>query len=218
MRAHKRGDVDERGFVFWQYGAHYPKGEFWTSPEKFVLKLEKQRLRKSEKYNREKENILGKNKKWRENNPEKLRTCVAKYYVENREKCVQDRRNHYKKNSAKYQAINCAYVKKRRKEDPLFALSLVYRNRLAVVFKGKGWKRPCPRAEMVGCSFEELKSHIERQFLPGMSWENRGMYGWHVDHIKPLSSAKTPDELLKLCHYSNLQPLWAFDNLSKGKK
>jgi hypothetical protein len=51
-----------------------------------------------------------------------------------------------------------------------------------------------------------------------MSWENHGMYGWHIDHIIPLASAKDEDEIYKLCHYTNLQPLWWFDNLSKGSK
>ena len=59
---------------------------------------------------------------------------------------------------------------------------------------------------------------MESQFTDGMTWDNWGKYGWHVDHKVPLSSAKTPDELIKLCHYTNLQPLWAKDNLSKGAK
>jgi hypothetical protein len=51
-----------------------------------------------------------------------------------------------------------------------------------------------------------------------MSWDNYGYYGWHIDHIIPLSSAKTKEEIYKLCHFKNLQPLWWTDNLSKGKK
>lgn len=51
-----------------------------------------------------------------------------------------------------------------------------------------------------------------------MNWDNRGLYGWHIDHIIPLSSAKTEEEVYKLCHYTNLQPLWAKENLSKGNK
>jgi len=51
-----------------------------------------------------------------------------------------------------------------------------------------------------------------------MNWKNHGKFGWHIDHIIPLSSAKTDEEVFKLCHYKNLQPLWAFENLSKGDK
>jgi hypothetical protein len=72
--------------------------------------------------------------------------------------------------------------------------------------------------DIVGCTPEFLKEHIEKQFKEGMSWDNYGFYGWHIDHIIPLSSAKTDEELYKLCHYSNLQPLWANENLSKGSK
>ena len=70
--------------------------------------------------------------------------------------------------------------------------------------------------DIVGCSPESLKEHLEKQFTNGMTWDNRSE--WHIDHIIPLSSAKTEEELYKLCHYSNLQPLWAGDNLSKGNK
>ena len=70
--------------------------------------------------------------------------------------------------------------------------------------------------DIVGCSPEFLKEHLEKQFISGMTWENRNE--WHIDHIIPLSSAKTEDELYKLCHYTNLQPLWAEDNLKKSNK
>ena len=63
---------------------------------------------------------------------------------------------------------------------------------------------------------EFLKEHLESQFIDGMGWDNR--VEWHIDHIIPLSSAKTEDELYRLCHYTNLQPLWAEDNLKKGNK
>lgn len=70
----------------------------------------------------------------------------------------------------------------------------------------------------MGCSSEFLKEYLEKQFTEKMSWENHGFYGWHIDHIVPLSSAKTEEEVYKLCHYTNLQPLWAEDNLKKGDK
>ena len=71
--------------------------------------------------------------------------------------------------------------------------------------------------DIVGCSPEFLKQHLEKQFTEGMSWELLGQH-IHIDHIIPLSSAKTEDELYKLCHYENLQPLWAEDNLKKSNK
>jgi len=70
--------------------------------------------------------------------------------------------------------------------------------------------------DIVGCTPQELKEHLEKQFIEGMTWENRNE--WHIDHIIPLSSAKTEEELYKLCHYTNLQPLWAVDNMKKSNK
>jgi hypothetical protein len=71
---------------------------------------------------------------------------------------------------------------------------------------------------MIGCTPQFLKEHLEKQFKDGMNWENYGLYGWHIDHIIPLSSAEDEDGVYKLCHYTNLQPLWAKENLSKGSK
>lgn len=69
---------------------------------------------------------------------------------------------------------------------------------------------------MLGCDWATLASHMEARFQPGMSWDNRGK--WHVDHIIPLDSAKTPEEMERLCHYTNLQPLWAADNIRKSDR
>jgi hypothetical protein len=60
--------------------------------------------------------------------------------------------------------------------------------------------------------------YMEKQFQPGMSFDNYGFDGWHIDHIVPLATAKTEEQVAKLNHYTNLQPLWAKDNMSKGAK
>ncbi len=72
--------------------------------------------------------------------------------------------------------------------------------------------------ENLGCTLEQLKVHLESKFQNGMTWENYGRHGWHVDHIRPLSAFDLTDvsQLKVACHYSNLQPLWATDNLRKG--
>jgi hypothetical protein len=69
---------------------------------------------------------------------------------------------------------------------------------------------------LLGCSIEQVRQHLESQFQPGMTWENHGE--WHIDHILPVSSAKTLEELENLQHYTNLQPLWAQDNFIKSNK
>jgi hypothetical protein len=69
----------------------------------------------------------------------------------------------------------------------------------------------------IGCSIEDLRKHLESQFIHGMSWENRGFHGWHIDHIKPLADFDLTDEkqLYIVCNYKNLQPMWKNDNLKK---
>jgi hypothetical protein len=81
-----------------------------------------------------------------------------------------------------------------------------------------GSKKDRKTFDIIGCTTQFLKEHLENQFVGDMNWNNHGLFGWHIDHIIPLSSAKTEEELYKLCHYSNLQPLWAEDNLKKSNK
>ena len=84
--------------------------------------------------------------------------------------------------------------------------------------KTKGYIKKSKTNEILGCSFEEFQFHLENKFENWMNWDNRGLYngdfnyGWDIDHIIPLSSAKTEDEIIKLNHYSNLQPLCSYTN------
>jgi len=71
--------------------------------------------------------------------------------------------------------------------------------------------------EILGCQFEIFKKHIENQFNENMNWENYGSY-WEIDHIIPVSSSTTEEELYKLNHYTNFQPLYWLDNLHKSDK
>lgn len=72
--------------------------------------------------------------------------------------------------------------------------------------------------KLLGCTVAQAIQHVESQFKPGMSWDNWSLHGWHIDHILPLSSfdLTDPDQLATACHYTNLQPLWAVDNIRKG--
>ena len=97
-------------------------------------------------------------------------------------------------------------------------LSLRLRTRLRVALKHHYKAGSAVRD--LGCSVPELKQYLESKFQPGMTWDNWSHSGWHIDHIKPLAKfdLSNQEELLKACHYSNLQPLWAKDNLSKHAK
>lgn len=111
-----------------------------------------------------------------------------------------------------------SYVRDRYRTDRAFKLMWNLRRRVRHALKGT-----CKSArtlELLGCTVEELRVHLEAQFKPGMTWENQGRYGWHVDHIRPCASFDMSDpEQQRACfHYTNLQPLWAKENMSKGAK
>lgn len=108
--------------------------------------------------------------------------------------------------------------KKKRHEDELTRLRGVLSSRCREAFRYKSMRKDSGIRELLGADLDAVKKHIEDQFVDGMSWENWSLDGWHIDHIIPLGSAKDEKELRVLCHYTNLQPLWAFDNLSKGDR
>jgi hypothetical protein len=139
-----------------------------------------------------------------------------KHYAKNASKELLMRKEYIENNSEKVLAYSRKYQKERRSIDPLFRLSNTLRSRTYLAFKHKGYSKSSKTREMLGAEFELVKSHIEKQFSNGMSWDNYP--DWHIDHIIPLASASTEEELIKLCHYTNLQPLWAKDNLDKSDK
>jgi hypothetical protein len=149
----------------------------------------------------------------KEKNSEKFRTLSTKYYYNNREKRLE-----YNK---KYNNINREkrneFLKTKKINNPIYRLSHNVRGRIYTFLKNNNIIKQNKTFDIVGCSPEFLKEHLENQFTEGMSWDLMGKY-IHIDHIIPLSSAKTEDEVYGLCHYTNLQPLWAEDNLRKSNK
>lgn len=123
----------------------------------------------------------------------------------------------YQKNYER-QEINKQRRKTRRKNSINHKLSVQIRKRTKEALQGQ--PKACSFAKSLGCSISELKRYLELKFQPGMTWDNHGTYGWHIDHIIPLSSfdLTDKDQFMKACHYTNLQPLWAKDNLRKGAK
>lgn len=158
----------------------------------------------------EKEN----NKKWRENNKE---------YVKNQQKIWRQNNPEYSKKHGKIYRNNNRkkineYTKEKRKNDPLFKLSVNIRASIKMSIKRQGFSKKSKTPEILGCTYEEFKIHIENQFLPWMNWNNHGLYngelyfGWDLDHIIPVASAQTEEELIKLNHYTNFQPLCSHIN------
>jgi hypothetical protein len=174
------------------------------------------------KNNPEKVKENGKN--WVKKNPEKNKLKKQKYNLKNKEKNNEYSQNWRKNNpdyKKKYNEKNREKLwetEKKRRENFLVKLSNNIRCRVTNYLKSKNIKKNNKTFDIVGCTPEILKEHLEKQFIEGMCWDNYGKFGWHIDHIIPLSSASSEEEIFKLCHYTNLQPLWAFDNLSKGNK
>jgi len=104
----------------------------------------------------------------------------------------------------------------RYQNDEMFKLKSNTRARLTVAHARSGYSKSSKTHELLDCSYDDLKFHLESQFTDGMTWDNQG--DWHVDHRLPLSAAKTQEEFIVLNHHRNLQPMWAHDNLSKGDK
>lgn len=135
-------------------------------------------------------------------------------------------KEHSKKYIAEYMAnpknrrkvLDTANARKRqrRSTDPLYAMIGRVRARLNETLRKGGYTKRSRTHEIIGCDYEFLRGWIESQFKPGMTWENRD--AWHLDHRVPLASAKSAEEILRLSHYTNLQPLWAEENQKKGDK
>ena len=122
------------------------------------------------------------------------------YKKKNREQILKQKRAYYQ----------------RRMKDPLFQLKRRIRKRTYTSFRVNNWYKTKSTSVYLGTDYETFYNYIEKLFIDGMSWERLNEI--HIDHIIPLSSANTEEELIKLCHYTNLQPLWAEDNLRKGSK
>ena len=176
------------------------------------------------------------NKKYREKYKEKVKLKDKLYYEKNKieiSKKVKEKNNanpeYRRKYNNKWKLYNTEYMKeymkeynkKRRAIDPLYNLSQNIRRRIRDCFKKAGYTKESHTYEIIGCSQEELKIYLEKQFQPWMNWSNRGLYngnpeyGWDIDHIEPLfpdGVERTFEDIIRLNHYTNLQPLCSYIN------
>lgn len=102
----------------------------------------------------------------------------------------------------------------RRRADPVGGFALRASKLIRITLLKGSWKKPAKTESILGCTMDEFRSMIERQFQPGMSWSNMGE--WHLDHIVPISTARTQAEAEALSRAGNFRPLWAKDNLEKS--
>ena len=159
-----------------------------------------------------------------EANKEKIAKRQKAYFEANKEKIAERGKAYREANKEKIAERRKAY-KQRKKRDPLFRLTLNYRQSCRRAFESIGQKKNNPSLKLLGLNtWKEFAEHLSKQFYDHpetgeeMTFDNHGFYGWHIDHIIPLSTAKTEEDIIKLCHYTNLQPLWAEENLSKSDK
>lgn len=165
-------------------------------------------------YKENRERLIKCSRKWYSENIDKARENKRASYWENRESRVKQRKDIYWKNREENIRKSKEYHLNRQRVDPFYRFKTRCRKRVWAAFNEKGYSKKSKTFDLVGCSQDFLVSYIESKFSPGMSWENYG--DWHVDHIIPVSAAKNELEVELLCHYLNLQPLWASDNVSKS--
>jgi hypothetical protein len=153
---------------------------------------------------------------------DKGKEADKKYYKKhlNKLKKYQEERRVSGKTSEYERQYRPKYIKEKRSTDIKFRLISNLRSRMKTYLRSKNIKKLSATKKMIGCTPEELIKHIEKQWTTGMSWKTYGLKGWHIDHIKPISLATNASELEigKFMHYTNLQPLWAKENIRKGNK
>jgi hypothetical protein len=162
----------------------------------------------------------------------KVTTSKQKYYLDNKDKISLKYKQKYKKNKEKVKAKTIEYAKQNRdkvnayfrkynKEQRRignfqYILSKYFRSRINHIMKGK--VKTGSALKELGCSLKYLQTYLESKFQIGVTWKNYGE--WYIDHIMPLASfnLQDPEDFRQACHYTNLQPFWATDNLKKGAK
>jgi len=196
--------------------------EYKKKHEKTEEYKECQRIR-GKKYRKEnKEKIKEYQKIYRKENKEKFKDYHKEYnkeyYDKNLEKLRKTSKSNYKKNKNKINKRNLKYTVNRLKEDPFFRFTYSIRSRIRIGIKDNRiqTKKSNHTKELLCCSFDEARAHLEKQFRDNMSWENYGKY-WHIDHIIPVSFFNLEDstEQYLAFHYGNLQPLTKEENYYK---
>jgi hypothetical protein len=175
------------------------------------------KIYKANWYRQNRERILAERKAYHRKNAVRIRARVKKWREDNRQRYLLSLADWRLRNKSRAHEQQRVCKAAQRKRDPLYRLELRLRWRLWSVVRGiKGYTQKT--RELLGCSLAELKSWLESQFQPGMSWSNYGL--WHIDHKIPCAAFDFSNESeQKACfHYTNLQPLWARENASKGSK
>lgn len=196
--------------------------------DKLLLKNKQYHIDNKEKIQKRKKQT---NKIYKQKNKEKIEKQRLEYRKKNRKRLCENQKEYYRKNKKfilgrervyaknNRDKIN-SYAKEKYNKDVSFKIAQNIRTRMRKALKTQKTLKRNKTVNLIGCSFHFLKTHIEKQFKEGMTWENHGNNGWHIDHIIPCASfdLTDPEQQKKCFHYTNLQPLWASENISKGAK
>ena len=181
----------------------------------------KQNSEKIKEYNKEYSKIekeIERKKKYLLDNKEKEKKRQYLYYLNNKEKVLKRNKFHRDSNKEKYKLYRTEYDKNRSKSDIIYKLKNTISSSIRSSFYYLNRKKNSRTTEILGCSIGEFKIYLESKFEDWMTWENKGLYngelnyGWDIDHIIPISSAKTEEDIILLNHYTNLQPLCSHIN------
>jgi hypothetical protein len=203
----RNGHVSVRGVAKWnclQCDREAKAAERLRDPER----VRANERRTAAKHSSKKAEIVA---RWRQRNPGRVRH----YAVEHRRRYRTD-----PVFKAEKQATYNRHAQRQRDLKTNRAISLNLRNRIYCALTAMGAQKSASSIELTGCTIDELRQHLEARWLPSMNWSNYGRDGWHVDHIRPCASfdLTDPKQQQQCFHYSNLQPLWAADNLRKGAR
>jgi len=163
-----------------------------------------------------KERLASYMKIWKESNIEHLK----QYRLDNRDKLLETSKNWQKNNRQRAYKNQVNSTRKKLKEDPYFKFKHVTRSLIKKSFYRAdiGCSKSSRSEEILGCTLEFFRDYILSQCPEGVTLKDFHIHGYHIDHIIPISSAKTEKEVLELCHYTNFQPLWCSDNIRKSNK
>ena len=229
----KRGEMRDDGMIFFSYSN--VGSEVWVTTDEFKRRCDKQTQARKRyaKDNVEAERLRA--KKWQEENPEKFKASHRASREKHREKRLQMTRDWREQNKEHLQAYNkanrardCEKLKKWAKakyaSDPKYALITKVRSLTRYAFDRLGFKKTSKTAEILGCDWETFKQHIESQFYGDMTWDSFqqknhiGTSMVEIDHIIPISSAKTEEDVMRLSLHTNLRPMWWLENREKRDK
>ena len=191
----------------------YSKNKVEFNKKRYEKNKEKLK-EKSKKYRKENKDSLNKKRtEYNNKNREKINKRRRENWAKNRESVNKKRKEEYNKNKKTINAKRNKNTQQKKKIDEIFKAKLSIRAAISYSLRKNEIKKSNKTEQILGCTFMEFKKYLESKFEPWMNWENYGKYngelnyGWDIDHIIPTSSAKTKEEVVRMNHYTNLQPL-----------